>query len=430
MPTNLRPNQQVERYRIGKLLNKGAFANAYEAVLITDSSKVFFKQYKSPSVSVDWYKKYVEYQKELKLRIEGGTAKNYAYRFVEFFESEASGQKCFYQVFEFIDKGKDLDKYLDEAKHGGSSIGWTQRLTFAKLLMAGMKALHSAKIAHCDLKPKNLYLVEDSKIEVGYRLKIVDLDFALLADRKAPWDGKQGYTGTPGYFSPEHFTGKVPCLASDVFTCGLILYELLAQGHPYSFDDEEQYQKAALRHAAEKPRLTGTINPTTDAAIVAVLHACLNPDAAKRPTAEQVHAALLGIASKGDGERTVHLPPPPPPPPPPRSAPGPTAGTTSGQLTLSAGSGKLEFNITTPVGSRICRTFGEDARFMAEPQFTLKRTASGPWAVVPTETPNETLLNGKTVTAETPLKTGDVLAVGRQAKGVVKLPMTVRIGEG
>jgi eukaryotic-like serine/threonine-protein kinase len=429
MATNLRPKQLVKQYRIEKLLNKGAFANAYEAWDCTNSQKVFFKQYKSPSVTLDWYSKYVDYQQELKRRIESSSAKNYAYRFIDFFESDASGQKCFYQVFEFADKGKDLDEYLTEDKHGGDTIAWGQRLIFAKLLMAGMRALHAAKIVHCDLKPKNVYLIQDTTIEAGYRLKVVDLDFSVLGDKAAPWHGKQGYTGSPGYFSPEHFSGKIPCVASDVFTCGIILYELLAQGHPYTFDDDEKYQKAVLRYSAEKPRLSGSVNATIDAAICVALYGCLNPDPAKRPTAEQVHVALLGTSTGAppvSKPESVSVPKPSTPIPVPMSA----APAGQAQLTLNLGGGKLEFNITTQVGKALCKSLGEDAKYMSDPQFTLKRLGPGQWVVTPAAAANETLLNGKAVTGETPIKTGDVLAIGREAKGIVKLPMTVTIREG
>jgi serine/threonine protein kinase len=257
----------------------------------------------------------------------------------------------------------------------------------------------------------------------------VDLDFSILADKRAPWHGTQGYTGTPGYFSPEHFTGKVPGTASDVFTCGIILYELLAQGHPYSCDDDGEYQKAALGHTAVRPRLRGSINPVTDDSIAAALYACLNPDPSKRPTAEQVHIALLGLpVSVPPAAKPAPAPvpkPSTPPPPPPR----PPASRAT-QLGLLAGGGRLEFNITTPVGRALCKSLGEDAKYMSDPQFTLRRLESGQWVVVPVAASNDTLLNGKAVTGETPLKAGDVLAVGREAKGIVKLPMTVTIGEG
>jgi eukaryotic-like serine/threonine-protein kinase len=53
-----------------------------------------------------------------------------------------------------------------------------------------------------------------------YRLKIIDMDFSFFTDKKAPWDGHEGYFGTPGYMSPEHMTRQVPGPASDVFTLG------------------------------------------------------------------------------------------------------------------------------------------------------------------------------------------------------------------
>jgi serine/threonine protein kinase len=85
----------------------------------------------------------------------------------------------------------------------------------------GDRALHESKIVHADLKPANAYLIEDATIGSGYQLKLIDMDFSLLADRRAPWHGFQGYVGTDNYRSPEHLTrGAVPGLASDVFTCG------------------------------------------------------------------------------------------------------------------------------------------------------------------------------------------------------------------
>ena len=425
MATKLRAKQDVGNYQIVRLLNSGS-SITYEALSKKDSCRVFFKQYKSPSVSVDWYPQYVAFQQELKRRIEASPAKEYAYRFVEFFESEASGQRCFYQVFEYMDKGKDLEKYLEETRHGGSGIGWEQRKTFAKLLMAGMKALHTAKIVHGDLKPANLFLIQvDTKVvEVGYRLKIVDLDRAVFPDKRAPWDGKDPYVGTVNYYSPEHLRGEIPGTASDVFTCGLILYELLAQGNPYASDDKEKYQKAALTYSAEKPRLVGSINAATDAAICGALYACLNPDPTKRPTAEQVHAALLGKSAGAPlppRTETAPVPKPPPPAPPPSG---------QAQVTFTAAGGKLEFNISTPVGKTLCKALGEDAKYMSDPQFTLKRVALGQWAVVPAAATNETLINGRAVTGETSLKTGDVLAVGREENGIAKLPITVTIREG
>jgi hypothetical protein len=74
------------------------------------------------------------------------------------------------------------------------------------------------------------------------------------------------------------------------------------------------------------------------------------------------------------------------------------------------------------------RQFGPDAEFWDARQVVLERAAAG-WLAVPVAgTPNETLLNGEVLAAPQLLREGDVLAVGRKAKGIVKLPLTVRAG--
>ena len=97
-------------------------------------------------------------------------------------------------------------------------------------------------------------------------------------------------------------------------------------------------------------------------------------------------------------------------------------------LTLEADGESVSIHMETDVGTSIVGKFGEDAQFWSEPQFTLEKTDAG-WSV--THHPgakNETMLNGKAVTGSQPLADGDVLAVGRESKGIVKLPLTVRMG--
>ncbi len=150
---------------------------------------------------------------------------------------------------------------------------------------------------HADLKPANVYLIQDPTITAGYQLKLIDMDFSLLADRRAPWHGHQGYIGTDNYRSPEHMTrGGVPGLASDVFTCGLMLYELLAGYHPYWTDDQAEYARRVQAYAAKPPVLAGPMPaPADNAQVSACLHRCLSPDPAARPTAAEL---------RGDPERT------------------------------------------------------------------------------------------------------------------------------
>jgi serine/threonine protein kinase len=436
MPRKAKSGDRIGKYEITKVLNSGGMAISYAAKM-SGKEKVFFKQYKSPTTTVSWYKGYVNYQQELKRRIESSTAKNFSYRFVEFFEHEFGG-RTYFQVFEFVEGGHDLEAVLETGRSNPKSIAWEQRLTLAKVMMAGVNALHEAGIVHCDLKPPNIQLFKDSTITAGYRLKVIDMDFSILADRRAPWHGVEGYVGSPNYFSPEHLKGgeSVPQLASDVFTCGLILYELLSGEHPYRLDDAAEYAKAALSHRASKPNLMGKMpTGTGDEQVAEILHQCLSPNPVDRPTAKDVNLALngrLSAPSPRPPSEPIH---PAPTPrrepealPPSKPAPPPKVLT---KLELIAESGvALKFGVRTEVGKHLCSPLGEDAKFFAATQFVVDRDPAGYWTVAPNAAakPNQTLLNCKAVTTLTKLTDGDVLGVGSEAKGIVKLPLLVRIG--
>ena len=87
---------------------------------------------------------------------------------------------------------------------------------------------------------------------------------------------------------------------------------------------------------------------------------------------------------------------------------------------------ELTMSLPTPLTRRLLRSLGNETRFLDSEQQALFEPREDGWYVVPnTGAPNETLLNGETVLAASRLKAGDVLAVGRAAKGIVKLPLTV-----
>jgi serine/threonine protein kinase len=397
MATVLRPTQWVKDYQILGNPHRGNYALSYPAIH-RSGSKVFLKQYKSPSVTVPWYKGYVAYQAELKKRIEGGDAKRFCLGFVEFFEAKA-GALCYFQAHEFIEVGNDLGDLLSGEKGPKGGLSWDQRLAWARLFMAGMAQLHDAKVVHTDLKPANVFLVKRARTEAGFVLKLIDFDFSILPDRKAPWHGEMGYVGTFPYLSPEHLNGQVPLAASDVFTCALILYELIGKGHPYADNsgELEVYKKLVLGHRAKPPEFRGD-HPGAEK-LRELLHRALSPDPGKRPATREIHQALLGEAALAAGIRLV-------------------AGDSK----------EVTFNITSEVGSRALKDIHPDSVFFHEKQFILEKGGDGKWCLVPnTSAPNETLLNGRAAKRRTLLNEGDVLAVGREAKGVVKLPMTVRL---
>ena len=446
MAKKLKVGDTLHGYRVTKVFGPGMMAISYGAQTTT-GQKVFFKQYKSPAPTVVWYEAFVAYQKELSSRVRNGKAGHFAVRQLDAFEAIWGGP-CYFQTYEFVENGADLQQMLDAereqhrlmrsepARH--PSI-WARHVTWAKVLMTAVAALHEAKVVHADLKPANAYLITDPTIGAGYQLKLIDMDFSLLADRRAPWHGHQGYVGTDNYRSPEHLTrGSAPGLPSDVFTCGLMLYELLAGQHPYWRDDQGEYAKLVMAHAAKPPALLGLMQaPANNAEVSAALYRCLSPDPASRPTAAELRAVL-----SGRGARAV----PPTVPAPARSVPSESATralpvatgdnraasapiVTDG-LELTGPDGRsVRIGIRTELGKALARQFGPDGEFWDNRQCVLERNSGRQWVVSPVAgTTNETLFNGKTLTAPALLKQGDLIAVGRQVKGVIKMPLTVRAG--
>ncbi|HEX6371913.1 MAG TPA: protein kinase [Longimicrobium sp.] len=493
MAKKLKAGDEINGYTITSVFGPGAMAISYEA-RSRSGQRVFFKQYKSPAVTVEWYRGFVRYQKELNRRIAESPARNYCVRAIDAFEAVWGGRNYF-QAFEFVENGADLGGIFEKeaAANGGRAPQppfdaqlWERHVIWAKVLMSGIHTLHNARVAHADLKPDNAFLIEDPSIAAGYQLKLIDVDFSVLTDEQAPWHGHMGYVGTDNYRSPEHFTaGATPGAASDVFTCGLILYQLLAGQHPYWSDDQGEYAKKVLAYGAAPPVLGGTMPaPASNEAVSAILYACLNPRPEARPTAAQVRDVLTGrgasapavavpsvavpsaAAPAAPAPASPATPPaavPPPAPaapaapaappvtaetappapaspaappaavPPAPAAPAAPAGGGGGPLLadriqLVGESGHvMTLGVRTPLGKHIVRQFGEDANVWDSEQLVMERGADGAWQVVPMGgTTNETLLNGMAITTPQRVQAGDVIAVGREAKGIARLPLTVR----
>ena len=199
-----------------------------------------------------------------------GKAAHFAVRLVDAFEETWGGRTLLPGLRVRRERRATCEQMLDEERetHRRTKVGadaGSGGLGAARHLGQGV---HGGRSPRCTSRRsctpissrRTPILIKDPSIGAGYQLKLIDMDFSLLADRRAPWHGYQGYVGTDNYRSPEHLTrGAVPVLASDVFTCGLILYELLAGVHPYWQEDQAEYAKRVRAYAAKPPALLGVM---------------------------------------------------------------------------------------------------------------------------------------------------------------------------
>jgi serine/threonine protein kinase len=178
---------RIKGYEIVNVFEPGSMAFSGKAKA-PNGRPVFFKKYVCPGGSSPWLAGFVSYQSELKQKIQGNPAsKGLCYEFIEFFEMSKTGGmvplRAFYQVFEWVEGGSDLRKMLDTAKANPSSYSWSQKVTFARVMMAGVNAIHRSGVIHTDLKPNNLYLIPDTSLGAKYKLRIIDMDYSTVKKR-------------------------------------------------------------------------------------------------------------------------------------------------------------------------------------------------------------------------------------------------------
>lgn len=158
---------------------------------------------------------------------------------------------------------------------------------------AAVSAAHEAGIIHRDLKPANIFIVQNS--EVPAVVKVLDFGIAKLAadtlDEDDPTLTIMGVMiGTPRYMSPEQCDGVELTPAADVYSLGVILYEMLTGMVPFSGSSP---LAIALKHATDPPRPPREIVPTIPAELEQVVLQALEKLPADRPADAAVFHRLL-----------------------------------------------------------------------------------------------------------------------------------------
>lgn len=151
-----------------------------------------------------------------------------------------------YIVMEFVD-GRNLKEYIKEH----APLPLDKSIDIAKQICDALDHAHKHQIIHRDIKPHNILITEDGRVKVT--------DFGIARAASAATVTHTGtIVGSVHYFSPEQARGEVTNEQSDLYSLGIILYEMVTGSLPY---DGESPISIALKHMNEEPKPPSQINP-------------------------------------------------------------------------------------------------------------------------------------------------------------------------
>ncbi len=186
---------------------------------------------------------------------------------------------------------------LDEEVSAGGPMDARRSADVIRAVCDVLAEAHKAGIVHRDIKPANVFLHRTVHGEV---VKVLDFGIAKLLDDDARGRNltvEGGIIGTPAYMAPERFRGVTPSGAADVYSVGVMLFQMLSGQLPFIAPDSDLVAIAMMHFNKEPPALR-EINPQVSPALEKVVSWALAKHEAARPTAAQLAAGLchaLGI---------------------------------------------------------------------------------------------------------------------------------------
>ena len=246
------------RYELLELIGTGGMANVYKAKCHRLNRLVAIKILKSERAQNAEFRR--------RFRDESLAVAQLSHANIVSIYDVSSSQGIDYIVMELID-GITLKQYMERRGH----MDWREALHFITQIMRGLSHAHSRGIIHRDIKPQNIMVLRDGSV------KVADFGIACLAD--AHQTLAQEALGSVHYISPEQAKGERLDARSDIYSAGVVLYEMLTGRLPFEGDSAVS---VAIQHLSSVPLNPREIDPDIPEALELICMKAMSADRDKR----------------------------------------------------------------------------------------------------------------------------------------------------
>lgn len=206
-----------------------------------------------------------------------------------------------YIVMEMIE-GQDLKKLIKTQ----GALPYPKALDYAIQICDGLGYAHRSRLVHADVKPQNILITKEGVV------KVTDFGIAQAYTDTMPQARAEVVWGSPHYFAPEQARGEKPSPASDVYSIGIVMFEMFTGHLPYVGTSQRELAMAHIQSDVPKAK---DVNPSVPDEISKIIQKVMS----KRPTDRYSQADQLGHILKSVQDRTrsasantIQTPPAPP----------------------------------------------------------------------------------------------------------------------
>jgi serine/threonine protein kinase/Tfp pilus assembly protein PilF len=261
------------RYQIIEELGQGGMGKVYKALDKEINAKVALKLIK-PEISSD-HKTIERFRNELKIARDI-THKNVC-RMYDLNKEEGS----YFITMEYV-SGEELKSFIKRSRQ----LAMRTAITIAEQVCEGLSEAHRTGVVHRDLKPSNIMIDREGNVRI--------MDFGIARSLKTKSITGEGVMiGTPEYMSPEQVEGKEIDQRSDIYSLGIILYEMVTGRVPFEGDTPFSL---GMKHKSEIPQDPRKLNALIPDDLSYVIMRCLEKEREKRyESASELHTELERI---------------------------------------------------------------------------------------------------------------------------------------